>query len=356
MNTPLTIDEYLAITAPEVWNWDSWLTPPTWPADVFAVAASLLERSGAYAGLGTVFWKVSKDKRKSKNDWERQATSIAQRWRNGLAAGRKSPPKEVQSWWNTLVEFHLLPITSLPRNVELCESLVMLCGVCDEVFEGVGVVSLARLTDPNEPKRTRELGFWEDCMDLLQGGDAAELESNSEGVPDQSWDTQPSLCKEIHPTRVRVLPKAQTPKFGMSIRSLTHYIGLCPSMLMKASWNWHASIRSDIGDHFCNILLLPWPFEVSPRQFAAAQTADEEPLQNTRHPQTGWFTYQPLESMEPWMLANTVVDFLTQAEETIGKVHVVVLPEAALTVAQYERLQTVAPRQRRDPDIGVRSR
>ncbi|MFX8860269.1 hypothetical protein ABTM70_19055, partial [Acinetobacter baumannii] len=46
--------------------------------------------------------------------------------------------------------------------------------------------------------------------------------------PDRIKGYGNTLCEVIHPTRLRVLPKSRTPGSGLSLRSLTHHIALCP--------------------------------------------------------------------------------------------------------------------------------
>ncbi len=338
----LTIDEYLTYLAPEVWN-DNWETLPAWPGDVFAIVASLLHRSGAYSGIGTEFWKDDGE------DWETEARTIAAAWRqqlSGQLSGRfeevEEVPAKLQEWWSVLCESFDEGISDIRKNSDLCEAIVQLCAVCDEVFEGVGVVPFSQLTDPARvTSRKNEVMFWQACLDLLEGEDMQSIDANGTSDPDDGIqdrierDRPASLCRFISPSRARVMPKAQTPKLGLSIRSLTHYISLCPPTLLRASWVWHATTRPRIDDHYCNLLLFPWPFEVTPRQFSSADG------ECARHPNTGWFKYEP-NDCSAWELAQKVEAYIDKAENEVGRVHVLVLPETALTDEQHEKIRSVA--------------
>ena len=181
----LTIDEYLSALAPEVWNDNDWATMPNWPGGAFAVAASLLERSGAYSGLGTRFWRMKKDQQqqeaKKKHNWERTARALATKWRRRSPDGK--PPSQVRRWWDTIANAYETPIAEISENAELCKALVRMASVCDQVFEGVGVIPLAKLTDPETKGGRAEFEFWLACFDLLGG-------ATGDGYRENDWENR----------------------------------------------------------------------------------------------------------------------------------------------------------------------
>lgn len=128
--------------------------------------------------------------------------------------------------------------------------------------------------------------------------------------------------------RLRVLPKAQPPTKGLSIRSLTTYISLCPSIDVPV--NWYQYRRSQIAsDRKCNLLLFPWPLIVKPSQFYDCELDPE----NDR---VGWFGFKP---ESDWHApVNKVKELLATARDEVGEVDIVVLPELALTAQQHAEL------------------
>lgn len=357
---PLTVTDFLTFLAPEIWNDRAGNKCPVWPGDVFAVAAGLLEKSGAYAGVGTQFMCVEAASEELKPDhrhprlanrvdgdgvmtacsrWESDIRVIAKEWRQllGLNETTSEVPEEVQKCWDLLCkESHfLMPVGELSSHPELCEAILKLCAICDETFEGVGVLPLSTLL--NDPNRSGEVEFWMECFYLLRTGQSSHRPVRNNADSAKDTEKQSTLCREIHPSRIRILPKAQTPRFGLSVRSLTHYVTLSAPSLLKSTWHWHMlASPQKLADHHCNILLFPWPFEVSPNQFSQTKRrSSNSPLSCSRHSNTRWFDYNPRNESH-WEPVDTLKEYLDSAEKKAGSVHVVVLPEAALTERQYE--------------------
>ena len=88
-----TIGEFLQHALP-----NSFHAIPAWPPDVFAVAAALLHKSGAYNYV-VEGWPPGGQ---SLQDWLKEVYRLSQEWRKAYVAGEPLPV-EVIVWWGLLV-------------------------------------------------------------------------------------------------------------------------------------------------------------------------------------------------------------------------------------------------------------
>jgi hypothetical protein len=72
-----------------------------------------------------------------------------------------------------------------------------------------------------------------------------------------------TLCIDIDPSRLRVLPPMHTAQNGLTERSLSHYLCLCEASEATPQWLSNSFLRSDS----VNLLLIPWPFQVRASRF-----------------------------------------------------------------------------------------
>ena len=153
---------------------------------------------------------------------------------------------------------------------------------------------------------------------------------------------QSSLCRTIQPSKMRVLPKLRTPQQGLTLRSLTFHLGF-----YRGSVNaiWHrapltvqdASAISPQKDYrSVNLLVVPWPCEITPRQFESCH-ADKLP-RTVDH-----FQYNPPSRAEAryngkltWL--DVLIKLYQTARSEVGAIHGVVMPEGALTTDEFELL------------------
>jgi hypothetical protein len=122
-----------------------------------------------------------------------------------------------------------------------------------------------------------------------------------------------------------VLPKMRTPQSGLTLRSLSHHLTFHTS---EVEVMWRALPWASTQENTINMLLVPWPSEVSDSAF--------KPSAETFAP-VRYFQYSA--GKEPDGLWAQCVDHLVaqvlRVNEQIGRLHLVVLPELALTRDQY---------------------
>jgi len=213
----------------------------TWPPDLFALVAYVLQESGAYLQVVET-WPPGTGRFKNHTSWVAYIRRVGKKWRNSCV--RNKLPTEVAKWWRQIKAANHLPISELrdEKNRNICEALLTICAAADEASAGIGI------SDP------RDL--------FLQLADKIfRQRPHSDGAIT-------TLCSRIDTTVVVVLPKLHTPKSGLTIRSLTHHLALCRSGEVKPRFIIIPGLvpekksRSTI-----NLLLVPWPNEVSPSDF-----------------------------------------------------------------------------------------
>ncbi len=300
---PCTLNEILEFLCPGVWTNDRLLS---WPPDVFAVAASILHRSGAYTCVVKSWppnnWKPSSRERHNKQAWNTWIKGVGERWRAAIVAGHDAPP-EVKEWWKCVLKHRRSLLSELSRNEALWGSLLQLSAAADEACEGVGIPS----------------------GDGLEGNQF-EVEANLLLVRRRGG----TLCKSIDTSRARVLPKLHTPRNGLTIRSISHNLALCPAGEIEPRWFFVPKYQG----HCLNLLLIPWPDVVTPTQFKAARPRSGS-LTNMPE-KRGFFTYAP--RIESRGVLRSISKLLREASKLVGRVDGVIMPELALTRQQHRQI------------------
>lgn len=213
-----------------------------WPPDVFAVAVSLLQKSGAYTRAISDWWPPS-DRRSGvplatqARQWADRMKEIGLAWRKEAMNDPRNAPIEIVKWWNTVLAAGALNIADIRGNDKVCNALLQLCAAADEASAGVGIPPI------------------------------------SDEFETEAWltlDDRGTLCSYIDPTILRVLPKCHTPKVGMTVRSLSHHLSLIPAGDVEPHW-YIFGPQKERGDAkpilTLNLLLVPQPRLVLPANF-----------------------------------------------------------------------------------------
>lgn len=295
-----SLNDVLEFLCPRLWTRDQLLS---WPPDVFAMAASILHRSGAYTCV-VKSWPPRDPKAipggpKTSREWNPWIKEVGRQWRGATVAGRRAP-SEVKEWWNCLAHYRNTRVSEVCKHQKLWQALLQLCAAADEACEGVGIPS----GDGSQ-------------------GNPFEVEANLLLV----YRKGGSLCRNVDPSRARVLPKLHTPRNGLTIRSLSHNLALCPIGEIEPKWYRLPKYQG----HCLNLLLLPWPGVVTPAQFKAAQPQGG-PLLNMPE-RRGFFTYVPRSSSRG--VLKEVTSLFQKATKIVGHIDGVILPELAVTQQQH---------------------
>ncbi len=136
-----------------------------------------------------------------------------------------------------------------------------------------------------------------------------------------------SVCEEIDPSRLRVLPKSRVPQRGLTIRSLSLYASLVEGAEIDTTFydnrQWGADLK-------INVLVLPWPFEVRPSQFRPNDRLQAE--MGTMSNDFDFFTYEGRGSGKTFIPG--LRRLLEEARSECGRISMLILPELALTARE----------------------
>ena len=292
---------------------------PAWPPDVFAVAATVLKRTGSYLRLaGPV---AEEDKIENAKDLD-IAKKVAKRWRAELDRGESKPPREISQWWQELARHPGLDADTLltdrdPRSPAstTVRSLLRLLVASDEACRGAGFLTLSTVDAPATSH------FELQCADSLF----------LRWWQDYRRNPLSSLCRQVHPTRAIVLPKVHVSQSGLALNNLSRNLALCDGGADVApAWRWipspHHLMNNRAG---INLLLVPFPFRMFPDSLRPVQA---DPVDA----HASYFTCEP-GSLTPDE-RQRVLAAAELAAEQHGRLDAVVLPEMATDRSAFEQL------------------
>ncbi|HKQ56825.1 MAG TPA: hypothetical protein VJY35_03065 [Candidatus Eisenbacteria bacterium] len=284
-----------------------------WPPDVFAVVGLILLKSGAYTRVMEA-WPPNEYLEGTASTWGRTQEDIGKRWRLHMNE-RGKMPSEVTTQWAAIWESADTPIAAVRDDEKLTLSLLGLCAAADEACNGLGI-----------------LFKWVSEKDEVVGPPASEVDDSKRKADDlHSKATKKlvgpaaTLCLNVDPSRLRVLPKLRTPQTGLTFRSMTHHLSLCPAGDMTPKW---LRMTSGPGENRMNVLVVPWPKTIAPSQFRKADNRI-----GGMSPEFGFFGYEPAEKME--VNQEDLKSVYLNAKEMVGHIDLVVFPELSLSAEQH---------------------
>lgn len=288
---------------------------PIWPPDIFAVAGTLIERSGCYTEAGP--------RRSNPASHRLYLTEIADLvavWA-GRPEGLFVVPPRVQTLWTKIVKTHgQLDITEVIANPVLVDDLIFLFCVADEACVGMG-------WDTQVGKN-----FFADLA-LASFVNVAVIPS---GVPQLPYSPN-SLCALVPPSAVIVMPKTLTATVGCTIRSLSHHMALLPG-ISQCRPTWTLTNESEVTSSYkpIRLLIVPFPFNIPADSFSV--TEDPVHLLNGTHTaayfglEAKWLKPKGKKLTASMLFDQLIKPLLKQANETASTpVTGVVLPECALS-------------------------
>lgn len=295
--------------------------PPCSATDLFAIAATLLQRSGAYHHIGPSSSAPTRSmvsiSESERNEW----VEAGRIWRGDGRKTLPAPPAALDRAWQELIRWKDSPVF--------------------------------RTRDPN----ARPLKWWRSAMALLAIADEAAMDIGFEtGRPKSAQAANAELplrvaVKTGNPAytlsranrdQVCVLPKSRTPRVGCTLRSLSHHLALLPPRgLARAYWSPDPNVISEAGEPAAapfNLVVAPIPYRIRATAFRGAPSDDRT---------WGWFDVDPhwcRRSDNPAReegfteFSAYVQQLLDSASRDVGPIHALVLPEVALSDFAFRRL------------------
>ena len=272
-----------------------------WPPNAFAAACILLKKSGAYTRV-LAEWPPRKI-------YVKDVQRIATKWRGAVQTGladARAPviPREVVSLWGQVVAAASESIESLTENSDLAAAIIELMACCDEFAVGLGLPSLSK---PSKSKR-----------DYV--AETAKIHLN-----------RMSTLAPIVPSSIAtVLPKQHSPKNGLTLRSMSHHLGVHFGREVVAKW---ITVPEKYGPQL-NLVLAPWPTSIRPKQFTEA-SCDGIRLAK------GFKFFEMTPDSAPGDIEAWTKSLLDGAIDLCGKIDGVVFPEASMSLEEYKRIESL---------------
>jgi hypothetical protein len=315
-STGLTVEQFCEYIAPSVWSDPEFLA---WPPDVFAIVAALLSRSGAYSHAVSGW-----DREGKLQEWTAEMRQIGADWSENWSEKRQEAPEKVRNWYETLIQKRGTLVQDLCKDKDLCCRLIELCAAADEACIGVG----RPLPDPAIASRR-----------------PFRLEASKRLLECARREEVATLCKKVHQSTIRVLPKLHTPQSGITIRSLTLNLALCPAGDVNVRWTECLADQR----HCLNLLLVPWPADAAPAHIKSVEL-DRAVLRDLPR-EFGFFEYAPPGDAEPESglqqlsrpaleadVLTRVSQLVINARKAVSRIDGVVFPELALTAKQCDQI------------------
>lgn len=286
---------------------------PVWPPDAFALCAHALRHASAYVRVLTN-WPPRADP-DDPESWAKVTRGVSREWLQAIF--NDSPlPEPVRELWKRIVGGLDRPLASVSRS-RVGQSLLELLAIADEACSPL-------IKKPESPHYKFGGGRVDPVL-------AARLFDTYAHWTLQEND-QRSLCQEIHPSRLRVLPKFRTPQRGLTLRSLSLFAGLAEGAELDSRFLDNRQVLEGLT---LNLLVVPWPFEVRPSQFRSNGRLSTE--MGNMSEDFGFFTFDGRPAGRSFVPA--ISQLIRQAENECGKISMVVLPELALSDTEATQLR-----------------
>jgi hypothetical protein len=294
-------------------GWDSVCE---WPPDLFAVVATITERSGLYAdSIFSAYWTPEFA---LTADWISDVVETGRLW-----AQMGAPPESVQTLWDELIRKHRnAGIGSNSRQAMAWKKIVFrLLAIADEASGGVGFMpSLA------EDARTLTGVQYLYYKAYVTWEEKRKLDPEAVGGGFLPWLPH-SLCVRVPLQIACVQPKTSTPGVGCTLRSLTHHLALLPPREIVTT-HWHiAQNKLDDATGPFNVMAVPFPYLIPGKSFNAL--ADRSGALDIDHA----FVLDPAvwtSGTSPQEFAGFLCGLIDSAKRELEPVHAMVLPETAL--------------------------
>jgi hypothetical protein len=232
-------------------------------------------------------------------------------------------PSTVADLWNELVIKHAdVRLQDINTNSAVLEKLLKLFAVADEVSQGIGWGK-----DGKDPANKLSAFARTVLANSVEDGPTAAIK-----LP--YWPK--SLCYNVSPEDVIVLPKSITADKGCTIRSLSHNLALV-SCHTKLDPEWRLVSHENENESGLRLLLVPFPYEIPTNSFSLASKREDVKNHTTLAAffklDQNWLNTSTGSRITGTVLAkDLIVPLIDEAKKIAGgrPPHGVILPECAL--------------------------
>lgn len=334
-----------------------WSTLPLFPTDLFAVAAHLLEASGAYQyivapydGATAAMTYKGPTLAPSQRDIDRWV-DLGKRWATDWRVMEKVQPYWDALWASRSEKLVVTPkTTKQPRWWRAAHALLV---IADEACEGMGYkvpasTDVFDLSDTSPFRWANHLNSRRLTESTRRNVLPAASSTKTSGEHISRHVALDSVAPQASRDVVRVLPKGRTASLGCTPRTLSHNLALLPPHGRSNAY-WHqprleAEAAARLGEQL-NLLLIPFPYSIPDGCFLgeAHNGANGDGPWGRFSVQQKWLEPHgaTADAKTKASERRSFIDFVSalvdRAEKTSGKtVHGVVFPELALDWATYD--------------------
>lgn len=329
-----TVGDAITLVLPTGTRGDhAWSLYPEWPPDLFGVGAYLLEQSGAYAWLRPKglqdFFSLDDQTRGNlraagqawgRGDWLRVGGSKRAR----VPAGEQRVKQLWRILW-ALRDNRIVIEGKLEAVPEWAVAALQLLIIADEASEGVGFF----------PEDNSEDGAPAPLIPVVALNNFF-FPTGRRKVSRAPPRHPSTLGWYLDPQVICVLPKTRTPNVGCTIRSLSHHLALLGG-IGEVRAHWHVNPVLGAEPYVFNLLMIPFPYRIRGRSFSCSKQLATWGLFDVEQ------TWLPRSKgkVDSSAFAKFALSLVTAAEQEVGTIHGIVLPELALDVACYHSLLNV---------------
>ena len=274
-----------------------WSDCPNWPPDLFAIAATLLKKSGCYANCPS-----GKENREA---YKKEVKTLGERW---AKSGKISRNSKIRSYWKTIINEKQEITESTPQNETWWDAAFRLLAIADEASERIGFI-----LSPDEAETDPSIFV------LLASYAITNKEDRKRYLP--HWPR--SICQRIGQDQLCVQPKSRKPQVGCTLRALSHNLALLPpSGEVNAFWRFsRSSFKHNLEP--LNFLLIPFPYNLKTNEFYDSSS-------NSRTGKYFSLNQNWIPSLKEMVKFTSTM--ILEAEKNGEKIGAVVFPELAFTL------------------------
>jgi hypothetical protein len=290
---------------------DSWRSFPRWPPDLFAVAASLVQASGAYA-IAMPSDDEGDPGHPFGSGFTDRVEALGLEWRQSMT--NRALDQHLQKLWKMLLAEWTTPVECGDKLPGWAVAALELMVLSDEASAGIG------LSNPDKDTPFAWLYLHLHWSPYLSG-------RPTNVGPRRTLPRAQNLvtaCIEVPPDVACVQPKTRSPRVGCTMRSLSRHLAFLPPVTEIMS-SWQMLPRPpQPGSDPLNLLLVPYPYQINGKSFVAA-----------RHDARGWGLFDIQQTWIPprqpaLHIARFIRGLIDEARKEVDEVDGVVLPELAL--------------------------
>lgn len=316
---------------------------PLWPLDLFGVAAYLVQQTDCHTrlleyhdtGIGTQFAQARANLVRAGATWRVESNIDSADNRRDFVW-----LDHIHRNWATLLRWSDCLIEKCSEVDEIVLALLSLVAIADEASLLVGYFSG---DDPQSGDANDTAKLWiprvfdyatndvdRDALKPIAGDWYSKLNLQQLALI-EPVEPLPSGCLVVPFDRLCVLPKSHTPALGCTLRSLTHNLALHVSATqVRSSWyNYKRYSHYEVGNSL-NILIVPFPYQISPNDFEGRDLHDSNYRGFTLR--QSWLDRQSIE------FAQMISQMIKRCERENTLPDIIVFPEAALNEASHSAI------------------